>query len=215
MDAKEHKRPAYLKLNPLGDDPGPHRRRRAAHGDGGAPTAGLRARRQRQARLSPGEPGRAQFLQVHTYLANTVQPAFRQWFSPEEAAGPEYIEAGRAKGRQKVETCWTHFDSLFADGRQFFAGDRLSAADFLGTMLARWSRNMPKPATTWPNVGAYLKRMKAMRSLKEVHAREGLTDWIGDVGGAITRACCRRTEEWAARRRFANRGRDRRSDRPE
>ena len=41
-----------------------------------------------------------------------------------------------------------------------------------------WSRNMPKTAIAWPHIDAYLTRMRAMPSLREVHAREGLTDWI-------------------------------------
>ena len=47
-------------------------------------------------------------------------------------------------------------------------------------ILARWSRNMPRPAAAWPHVKAYLDRMRARPGLREVHAREGLTDWIDD-----------------------------------
>jgi glutathione S-transferase len=57
-------------------------------------------------------------------------------------------------------------------------GPKLAALDFLATMLTRWSRNMPKPATAWPQLAAYISRMRAMPSLREVHKREGLTDWI-------------------------------------
>ena len=52
-----------------------------------------------------------------------------------------------------------------------------TAADFLLTMLMRWSRNMPTPTDTWPVLQAYAQRMKALPSFKEVYAREGLTDW--------------------------------------
>ena len=45
-------------------------------------------------------------------------------------------------------------------------------------MLARWSRNMPRTAETWPRLGAYLARVKQRPGLRETHAREGLTDWI-------------------------------------
>ena len=46
------------------------------------------------------------------------------------------------------------------------------------TMLTRWSRNMPRPATTFPHLRPYVDRMRKLPSLKEVHAREGLSDWI-------------------------------------
>jgi glutathione S-transferase len=57
-------------------------------------------------------------------------------------------------------------------------GASFSVVDLFACMLMRWSRNMPKPATEWPHIARYLSRMRAMPSLREVHAREGLTDWI-------------------------------------
>ncbi len=60
----------------------------------------------------------------------------------------------------------------------YLLGNRLSAVDFLATMLTRWSRNMPKPATQFPHLLPYINQMRSLNSLQEVHAREGLTDWI-------------------------------------
>ncbi len=82
---------------------------------------------------------RMEYLQTMFYLANTLQPAFRNWFYPDEAAG--------------------------------------AAADFLGTMLMRWSRDMPCSAGKFSNVAAYIKTMWLLPSLRLVHEREGLTDW--------------------------------------
>jgi len=56
-------------------------------------------------------------------------------------------------------------------------GSEVSAADFLMTMLMRWSRNMPRPTDTWPVLREYAARMKTRPSFKEVYARQGLTDW--------------------------------------
>ena len=49
--------------------------------------------------------------------------------------------------------------------------------DFLMTMLMRWSRNMPRPTDTWPALFEHASRMKARPSIREVYARQGLTDW--------------------------------------
>jgi glutathione S-transferase len=49
--------------------------------------------------------------------------------------------------------------------------------DFLGTMLMRWSRNMPKPATQWPAIAGYVARMKGRPTFKVLYEREGLTEW--------------------------------------
>jgi len=56
-------------------------------------------------------------------------------------------------------------------------GEKLSTADLLATMLMRWARNMPRPATSWPHLASYIQRMRALPSFIEVNDREGLTDW--------------------------------------
>jgi len=128
--------------------------------------------------VAPGDASRRRYLQQMFYLANTMQPAFRSWFYPEEAAGEENADAAQGKARARLEVAWTSIDAQLSDGRAFILGDKMTTPDFLMTMLARWSRGMPKPAQHWPHVGAYIKRMKARDGLKEVHRREGLTEWI-------------------------------------
>ena len=41
----------------------------------------------------------------------------------------------------------------------YVLGEQLSVADFYLTMLMRWSRNMPKPATQWPQLAALAQRL--------------------------------------------------------
>ena len=110
-----------------------------------------------------------------------MQPPFRAWFYPHEPAGEANAQAAQADARPRIEAAWGRADAWLADGRAHILGADLSAADFLLTMLTRWSRAMPRPASDWPHLHAYMRRMRAMPSLREVHAREGLTDWIGDV----------------------------------
>ncbi|CAN5407799.1 glutathione S-transferase family protein [soil metagenome] len=126
-----------------------------------------------------GAPERAAWLQWMVYLANTVMPSFRAWFYPHEPAGEAGSDAVAANAEARLAAIWDRIDAhLAAQIGSHMLGERLSTVDFLATMLMRWSRNMPKPATTWPNIARYLSRMRAMPSLREVHAREGLTDWI-------------------------------------
>ncbi len=140
----------------------------------------LLAERHPQADFAPavGAPERADYLQWMLFLANTLQPAFRAWFYPDEPAGPDQAAAVQVRARAAIEAIWARVDARFTDGRRYLLGERLSAVDFLLTMLTRWSREMPTPATAFPHLGAYVDRMRAMPSLREVHAREGLTDWI-------------------------------------
>jgi glutathione S-transferase len=172
------KHPDYLKLNPSGVVP-------TLIVDGApvcevAAILMLLAERHADKGLAPaaGAPGRAAYLQWMVYLANTVMPAFRAWFYPHEPAGEAGTEAAAAVARERLEVVWDRIDAHLADAGPYMLGERLSAVDFLATMLMRWSRNMPRPATAWPNIARYLARMRAMPTLREVHAREGLTDWI-------------------------------------
>ncbi|MBP7598803.1 MAG: glutathione S-transferase C-terminal domain-containing protein, partial [Pseudoxanthomonas sp.] len=79
--------------------------------------------------------------------------------------------------RLKLERAWQQVaDHLEAHG-PYLLGAQRSSADFLLTMLMRWSRNMPRPTDRWPVLHAHAQRMKALPSFREVYAREGLTDW--------------------------------------
>ena len=169
---------AYLALNPTGQVP-------TLIVDGRAVTESaailmLLAERHPTAGLAPapGEAERAEYLQWMVYLANALMPAFRRWFYAEVTAAPDDVEAFKADARAGIEAVWRRVDERFADGRPYLLGERLSVADFLLTMLTRWSRNMEMPATSWPHLGVYIARMKQRPGLIEVHQREGLSDWI-------------------------------------
>ncbi len=178
FESNAQKSPEYLAINPSGHVPtlvidG------VAHFECAALLM-LLAERHPEAKFAPapGTPQRADYFQWMFYCANTLQPAFRGWFYPDEPAGAENIEASQRHARAKIETAWDRIDALLSDGRAYMLGPQISALDFLATMLTRWSRNMPKPASAWPHLGAYVNRMRKIPSLCEVHAREKLTDWI-------------------------------------
>jgi len=124
-----------------------------------------------------GTPARAAYYQWMFFMANTLQPAYRAWFYPSEPAGAEHAEAAKEEARQRIELAWSRVDAHLAANGPFLLGEKLSAVDFMMTMLMRWSRNMPKPAHTWPALKAHATTMKARPSFQEVYAREGLTDW--------------------------------------
>lgn len=176
--AGEQKSPEYLKLHPDGKVP-------AMIVDGRPCTETtallmLLAERHPEAGFAPaaGSDGRASYLELMTYLAYNLMPAFRAWFYPQDFGGPDDVERVKESARTRVERMFDRLDSRLSDGREYLLGSKVTAADFLATMLARWSRNMPKPASAWPRLGRYLERMKERESLREVHRREGLTDWI-------------------------------------
>jgi glutathione S-transferase len=125
----------------------------------------------------PGDPARMDFLQWMFNLANMVQPLFRQWWYPHEPAGEMHADTVLAQVRPRIEAQWDRIDAHLAANGPYLLGDRASVADFHLVMLMRWSRNMPRPATEWPNLAALAATLKARPSFARLYAREGLTEW--------------------------------------
>jgi glutathione S-transferase len=177
LQAGEQKRPEYLALNPSGVVPtlvvdGEALGEAAAlvlHLADAHPAAGLAP--------PPGSLERARYYQWVLYLANTLQPAFRSWWYPTEPAGEANAEAVKAAVTPRIEDIWQRIDAHLAANGPWLLGERLSAVDFYLTMLMRWSRNMPRPATGWPALRALAERMKARPSFRRLYEAEGLTEW--------------------------------------
>ena len=177
LAAGGHKTVDYLRLNPTGVVP-------TLIVDG-APVyescalATLLAARHPEAGLLPAVGTRAADLNLQWsfHLANTVQPAFRHWFYPAEAAGAACEDAARECARGRIEAAWGRLDQALAD-QPFLTGSSPVVADFMAVMLARWSRNMPRPATSWRNVDDFVSRMKSRSTFAELNRREGLVEWL-------------------------------------
>jgi glutathione S-transferase len=178
FEKREQKSPEYLKLNPAGVVP-------TLVMDGQviteSPAIAMHlADLHPNAQLAPatGTPQRAAYYQWMLFMANTLQPAYRAWFYPTEPAGEGNADAVKEQARLKLENAWTRVaEHLQSHAGPYLLGEKISAADFMLTMLMRWSRNMPKPTDRWPVLQAYAQRMKARPAFKEAYVREGLTDW--------------------------------------
>jgi glutathione S-transferase len=138
----------------------------------------LLAERHPELRLAPaaGSADRGLFLQWMLHFANVVQPAFRIWFSPEKYAGEGSVVA-KAIARQQIEAGWQRFDAFVAARGPYALGADFGVLDVYATLLMRWSRNMPKPATSWPALAALAARVKARATFRKLYEIEGLTEW--------------------------------------
>lgn len=175
--ARQQKSAEYLALNPNGVvptlvDDGVPRHEAAA-------LALLLADRHTVKGLAPvpGDPRRADLLQWMFNLANMVQPLFRQWWYPHEPAGEVHAGAVREHCAARIEAQWERIDAHLAEHGPFLLGAGPSVADFYLTMLMRWSRNMPRPATEWPRLKTLADTMRARPSFRTLYEREGLTEW--------------------------------------
>jgi glutathione S-transferase len=177
FDTREQKSADYLALNPAGRVPtlvmGSQVLTEAAaialHLADLHPQAGLLP--------APGTPERAQAYRWMFWCANTLQPAYRAWFYADEVAGADNVDAVREGARQQLEAGWTRFAEHLQQAGPYVLGERISVVDFMLVMLMRWSRNMPRPSDTWPELKAYAERIKARPAFAEAYRREGITDW--------------------------------------
>jgi glutathione S-transferase len=125
---------------------------------------------------APGAATRTAYLQWMFHLANTLQPAFRLWFYPSDL-GEADPSAVKAAARSRIESTWDRLDAQLAAGGPYLLGDAISVLDLYATMLMRWSRNMPRPATQWTNLRALADRVRSRDSFKRLYEVEGLTEW--------------------------------------
>lgn len=132
------------------------------------PDAGLAPR--------PGTRAHAVFVQWLFHLVTTPQVTFHEYFYPARwAAGPQDEPRVRANGIAKLEADFDLLDAAVAGGDAFLASG-FSALDLHIAMLARWSRDMPRPMWTWPNLARVIAAAAGRPAFARTLARQGI-DW--------------------------------------
>lgn len=169
--------PEYLKLNPRGVVP-----TLVIDGRPRAESAALLqmlAERHPEAKLIPpaGTPEREAWLQWTVYLSNTLMSSYRFWFYPAELGAAQHTPEVHAALQAKIAAVWDLLDAQLASQGPYLLGGDFSGADLLLTMLMRWSRNMPRPATGWPALKRLADLVRARPSWKKLYELEGLTEW--------------------------------------
>lgn len=178
LEAGQQRSASYLKLNPAGRVP-------TLVVDGHAYTESaallmLLAERHPEGKFAPptNDAQRGKWLETMVFLTNTVSSAMRDWFYADKDGSPASASGIRHLAQNRIEGAWEHINTLLGDGRPYLLGGEITTADFLATMLMRWSRNMPRPATRWGRIAPYVTHMRARPAFIEVCRREGLTEWL-------------------------------------
>jgi glutathione S-transferase len=129
-----------------------------------------------EAGLAPavGTKERAEFYKWMMHLTNTPQAEYRAWFYPhehvsDEAAAPSVKQAAG----ERLNRMFDVISAQLGD-KAWLLGDRFSAADLFLFMLIRWSRFMPRPARTIPNLNALAERVMARPAVQETFRVEGI-----------------------------------------
>ena len=169
--------PTFLKLNPQGTVP-------TLVVDGrplieSAALLMVLAERHPDARLAPprGSAEHDAWQQWIVYLSNTLAATFRFWFYPADLGAPEHPPQVRSALARKIESAWDRAAAQVEANGPYLIGREFSGADLYITMLMRWSRKMPRPATEWPALRALADRIRARPSWKKLYELEGLTEW--------------------------------------
>jgi glutathione S-transferase len=122
-----------------------------------------------------GTPERSEFYKWMIHLTNTPQSEYRAWFYPNQhAADPSAVESVKDTAGQRLNRMFDLISEQLGD-KTWLLGDRFSAADLFLFMLIRWSRNMPRPARTLPNLNRLADRVLARPAVQETLKVEGIT----------------------------------------
>ncbi|MGO4387037.1 glutathione S-transferase family protein [Microvirga sp. 2YAF29] len=121
-----------------------------------------------------GTKERPEFYKWMIHLTNTPQVEFRAWFYPhehvsDEAAAPSVKQAAG----ERLNRMFDVISEQLGDN-PWLLGDHCSAADLFLFMLIRWSRFMPRPARSIPNLNALAERVAARPAVQETFRVEGI-----------------------------------------
>lgn len=177
VEKKQQKDPEYLRLNPNGVVP-------TLVIDGlpyleSAALLMLLSERHPEAGLVPdtGTVERDQWRQWIIFISGSLQSTFRTWFYPSELGFEEHNESTRAALQKRIAAIWDQLDQHLSKNGPYLLGETFSAADLQLTMLMRWSRNMPRPATEWPALNKLAQLIIARPSWQKMMEIEGLEVW--------------------------------------
>lgn len=124
---------------------------------------------------SLGTTARAHLYKWLMHLTNTVQAEMITYFYPERMADDAgAIAQVKAHAEARIAAMFDLIEAELVRGGPYLLGATYSVADSYLFMLARWSRNMQRPARTLPALGAYLDLLAKRPAIGGVFAVEGI-----------------------------------------
>jgi glutathione S-transferase len=128
-----------------------------------------------------GSTLRPQFYKWLMWLSTALHPNLSLYLHPNKVAASVEAQAEvRDAAERRANAQFDRVDEeLGRLGGPWFLGETYSAVDAYLFTLARWSRGMPRPAASRPQLGAYLQRMISRPAVQRAHAQEHLAEpWI-------------------------------------
>lgn len=174
----------YLALNPRGRVP-------TLIVDGHTPVPESKAcvlvlaERHPAARFEPARdsPLRARFLETLVFVANTLLPAFRDWFYAEKDQTDGIVAHGiRLLALQRIKGVFEQLDAQVKEGGYLVstADEGPTAVDFLFAATLSWDAFVDRLAGTYPNLQTYKSLMRSRPSWKVLNDKEGIESELAD-----------------------------------
>jgi glutathione S-transferase len=169
-EKREQKGAAYLRLNPHGRVP-------TLIYDGGkvmyesAAICLFLTERHPEVKLAPlpGHADRGLFLQWMAYLTNTPQECLMHYWHPYYFIDGADRQAECAKKAEiRSDEMFSFLDGQLKQSGPYLCGKTFYACDIYLAMLARWTRKMPKPAVTHPEISRLVRDCLARPSYRKM-----------------------------------------------
>lgn len=110
---------------------------------------------------------RARLQEWLNYITSELHKNFTPLFKPDTP------EAYKAIAKANLENRFSYVDKQLA-GRQYLMGDAFTVADAYMFTVVNWSRFHKFDMATWPNLAAYMERVRARPKVQEAMKAEGL-----------------------------------------
>lgn len=174
VDAREHRQAAYLAINPTGWIP------TLVDGDfviyETAAICQYLCDKHPDAKLAPpaGTRERGRFYQWLTYMTNTVQVAFVDWFHPDRTfADAALRDAFKPASEKKLTLSFKVLDDGIGANR-WMAGEHYTVCDIYLAMLTRWSRFLAEPMWRWPNIRRVVAAARVRPAFQRMMQKQGI-----------------------------------------
>jgi len=123
----------------------------------------------------PGEPGRAHFLRLMTFLSSSLYMSFLRFYYPDRyTADRDGAEAVRRAAAEQIGFEWRVFDGIFGEG-PFVLGGSPSVADLYAAMLMDWTDERDAMFARHPRLRTIAAAIGADPRIAPVWARHGIT----------------------------------------
>lgn len=174
----EHRRPEYLRVNPLGRLP-------ALVLDGGVLTEViavlhyLAAQRPERGLVPSDALELARVNELLSLIASSLHPAYALAVRPDRVVADESTHAPlRRAGRDRFATLLAHIERRMPEGG-WAVGERYTIADPYLLVMVLWARYIEVDLAELPRLGSFAARVLARPAVQKALRAEGLVDDAG------------------------------------